>query len=327
MFYLGITGIHEFVEFLLIDEEGRIHGWQKEHSVDLLAEGPSVFRGMIESGIARIFLKTGITFSEIDFCILSIPEYGENADFDEILNQVLSSVFYDGNFLCENDLEVALTAAFGLSPGIVVLAGAGSVALGRNRRNDLARTGGWGNSSGDEAGEYWFFRKLIKIFAKQADQRSNSRLFYHHLKSKVPFLEDHEIISLSLLQLKELQISFKEFLYYVLDEEIQLDNDIQALIHEAVDEIILMILGVVKQIDIDEPIRVSFIGRIFHRYFPIQTLVMDELKKGNKEYLFTKPLLRLSTGTALHALTFRKNITIQVIENLRFEEQRLLNLI
>ena len=48
------------------------------------------------------------------------------------------------------DYEVALEAAVGSGPGVVLIAGTGSVAYGRNAAGETARAGGYGPWIGDE---------------------------------------------------------------------------------------------------------------------------------------------------------------------------------
>jgi glucosamine kinase len=52
------------------------------------------------------------------------------------------------------DAEVAFEDAFGEGEGILIIAGTGSIALGRANGGDLHRVGGWGALLGDEGSAY-----------------------------------------------------------------------------------------------------------------------------------------------------------------------------
>src|SRR5436309_15111053 len=56
------------------------------------------------------------------------------------------------------DIEVALAAAFGDGPGILINAGTGSIAYARGPDGRLHRAGGHGWQLGDEGGGYWLGR-------------------------------------------------------------------------------------------------------------------------------------------------------------------------
>lgn len=57
-----------------------------------------------------------------------------------------------------SDAEAAFLAALGERPGILVLAGTGSIVLGRSRRGRWARAGGLGPLLGDEGSAFWIGR-------------------------------------------------------------------------------------------------------------------------------------------------------------------------
>src|SRR2546422_180458 len=59
------------------------------------------------------------------------------------------------------DAEVALSAAFGRGPGVLVNAGTGSIAYARDPHGGLHRAGGYGWQLGDEGGGYWLGRPAL----------------------------------------------------------------------------------------------------------------------------------------------------------------------
>ena len=61
-----------------------------------------------------------------------------------------------------SDAEAALLGALGGDPGVLVLAGTGSIVLGRDRRGRLARGGGLGPLLGDEGSAFWLGREWLR---------------------------------------------------------------------------------------------------------------------------------------------------------------------
>jgi glucosamine kinase len=59
------------------------------------------------------------------------------------------------------DMVIALEAAFGDGPGVIVIAGTGSIAYGRNSRGQTARAGGWGFAISDEGSGHWIGRAAV----------------------------------------------------------------------------------------------------------------------------------------------------------------------
>ena len=69
------------------------------------------------------------------------------------------------------DYAIAFDDAFGQGPGILLIAGTGSVAVGRGPTGEMARAGGWGPDIGDEGGGAWIGKRALSIVAAATDGR------------------------------------------------------------------------------------------------------------------------------------------------------------
>jgi glucosamine kinase len=70
------------------------------------------------------------------------------------------------------DMAIAMEAAFGTGPGVIVIAGTGSIAYGREARGATARAGGWGFAISDEGSAHWIGRQAIAMLLRAADETS-----------------------------------------------------------------------------------------------------------------------------------------------------------
>jgi N-acetylglucosamine kinase-like BadF-type ATPase len=68
-----------------------------------------------------------------------------------------------------DDTDAALAGAFAGGPGIVVIAGTGSGAAGRDAAGRTVRVGGHGYLLGDEGGGYWIGREAVRAVMRAAD--------------------------------------------------------------------------------------------------------------------------------------------------------------
>jgi glucosamine kinase len=68
------------------------------------------------------------------------------------------------------DMQIALEAAFDTGPGVIVIAGTGSIAYGRDRNGKTARAGGWGFAISDEGSAHWIGRAAISTVLRDADE-------------------------------------------------------------------------------------------------------------------------------------------------------------
>ena len=69
----------------------------------------------------------------------------------------------------ESNARIALEGAFSGQPGIVVIAGAGSIVYGKDERGKIYRAGGWGRLIGDEGSGYAIGREALHTVAKVLD--------------------------------------------------------------------------------------------------------------------------------------------------------------
>jgi glucosamine kinase len=72
-----------------------------------------------------------------------------------------------------NDAELVLSALPG-GVGIALIAGTGSIALGRDARGSSARAGGWGHILGDEGSGYDLGRRCLQAITKATDGRGQA---------------------------------------------------------------------------------------------------------------------------------------------------------
>lgn len=69
------------------------------------------------------------------------------------------------------DVEAAFHDAFGDGPGVLLLAGTGSVAWARDSRGEMARAGGWGQWLGDEGSGWALGIAALRALVRAADGR------------------------------------------------------------------------------------------------------------------------------------------------------------
>src|SRR5258707_293440 len=75
--------------------------------------------------------------------------------------QTIRELIPDSTIYVAGDHVIAHRAAFGISPGVLVISGTGSIAFGRNQAGETARAGGWGPNVSDEGSAFWVGREAV----------------------------------------------------------------------------------------------------------------------------------------------------------------------
>jgi N-acetylglucosamine kinase-like BadF-type ATPase len=98
----------------------------------------------------------------------------------------LLAEFVGGEIEVVGDMVIAMQAAFGAGPGVIVIAGTGSIAYGRNVKGEVARAGGWGFAISDEGSGHWIGRAAVAASMRAYDEgraENASVLFESIMKS------------------------------------------------------------------------------------------------------------------------------------------------
>jgi len=84
---------------------------------------------------------------------------------------MMARIGYGARTLVVNDALIALVSGAHDAPGIVIIAGTGSIVYGRNENGEAARAGGRGHMIGDEGSGYWIGREALAAVMRAADGR------------------------------------------------------------------------------------------------------------------------------------------------------------
>jgi N-acetylglucosamine kinase-like BadF-type ATPase len=117
------------------------------------AVGESVQRAARAAGVEPVFTAVCAGFS------------GGAADKDALTRELIRAEHY----YITHDAEIALCGATAGGPGIIVIAGTGSIAYGRDSQGRTARAGGWGYIYGDEGGAFDIARQAIRAALRQEE--------------------------------------------------------------------------------------------------------------------------------------------------------------
>jgi N-acetylglucosamine kinase-like BadF-type ATPase len=85
-----------------------------------------------------------------------------------IIRNVLAEIV-GGPIDVVGDMHIALEAAVGAGPGVIVIAGTGSIAYGRDAEGTTARAGGWGFAVSDEGSAHWIGRAAVGAVLRASD--------------------------------------------------------------------------------------------------------------------------------------------------------------
>jgi len=167
MHVLGIDAGGTKTVCLLADEHGTIVAESRGQGANLHAAG--------ELGVEKVLhevMEEAIGDHDVVPAAVCLGIAGVDREEEaRTVRAIMRRIGHKSRALVVNDALIALVAGAGDDPGIVIIAGTGSIAYGRNAAGEAARAGGWGHMIGDEGSGYWIGREAIAAVMRAGDGR------------------------------------------------------------------------------------------------------------------------------------------------------------
>ena len=174
MHVLGIDAGGTKTVWLLADEHGRIVSEGRGGGANLHTSGEmeveKVLRHVMETAIG----DGGTAPAAICVGMAGVDREDEARTLHAMMRRIGEKFGHRSHVVVVNDALIALAAGAGDAPGIVIIAGTGSIVYGRNNRDEAARSGGWGHIIGDEGSGYWIGREALASVVRAVDGRGPS---------------------------------------------------------------------------------------------------------------------------------------------------------
>jgi N-acetylglucosamine kinase-like BadF-type ATPase len=167
MYVLGIDAGGTKTVCLLADDSGRVLARSHGGGANLQASGEleveKVLHRLMEETLAQHDVRP-------DAICLGIAGVDRPTD-SQAVQGIMRRIGFKTRVVVVNDALVALVAGAGEQPGIVIVAGTGSIAYGVDGNRRACRAGGWGYLLGDEGGGFWIGRAALSAVVRQFDGR------------------------------------------------------------------------------------------------------------------------------------------------------------
>jgi len=167
MHVLGIDAGGTKTVALLADGDGNILSECRVGAANLRTEGELEVEKVLHTAIDGATDGRSVTLSAVCLGIAGV----DREDDAQLTRDIMRRLGFRSNAVIVNDALIALVAGAGVSPGVVVIAGTGSIAYGVSHRGVAARAGGWGPTLGDEGSGYWVGRRALAAVMRDADGR------------------------------------------------------------------------------------------------------------------------------------------------------------
>ena len=164
--FVGIDGGQSSTAALIGDESGRVLGAGTGGPCNHTAsgEGGERLRRAITESVSMACAQAGLERA-VRFAVACCGMSGGPDDKRAILEELLPA----DRLIIAMDAEITLAGATTTGRGIIVIAGTGSIAFGRNEAGATARAGGWGHVFGDEGSAFDIVRQALRAALREEE--------------------------------------------------------------------------------------------------------------------------------------------------------------
>jgi glucosamine kinase len=175
-FYLGIDGGGTKTRCVLGDET-TVLASAMTGGCSVIRAGEQAAREALHGAIRQVCEAAKISPDRVGAVCVGATG-AARPEIAEKVRHIILEIIPNGSRKIEfvGDTVIALEAACGKGPGVVVIAGTGSIAYGQNAEGQSARAGGWGFAISDEGSGYWIGRSAVAAILSAQDQQRETAL-------------------------------------------------------------------------------------------------------------------------------------------------------
>lgn len=174
------------------------------------------------------------------------------------------------------DAEIALYGATNGAPGLVIIAGTGSICCGINTKRKRACSGGWGPIAGDEGSGFNIARRALQSIAQASDGRGQKTVLSESAREyfRADTIED---VAMAIYAPKMKHERLAGFARCVIEAARKGDKVALEITSDAGKDLGSLAVAVIKQLDMQrDKFQIAYVGSIF--------------KAGE---ILTKPMLKI----------------------------------
>jgi N-acetylglucosamine kinase-like BadF-type ATPase len=240
----------------------------------------------LDEATAKAFAAAGIPRHPARAACLGLAGVGREED-RQLVHQWAERVELAADVEVTTDVRLLLSAGTPEGWGVAIVAGTGSIALGRSPDGRSARAGGWGYLLGDEGSGYALTLAALRAIACMADERGPATRLAPVLLNRLGLQQPQELIGAvyrggvggmdrtALAALAPL----------VLEQADDNDAVASAIVQDAADELALAVAAVVKQLNLPRgfPLAIAgglLLGSTSYREKLLQALAKRQIRQG-----------------------------------------------
>jgi N-acetylglucosamine kinase-like BadF-type ATPase len=286
----GVDGGGTGTRAVIMDQQQRVIGEGRSGPSNPLRVGIASAATNVREAIDRASAEAAVHRDDIAFATVGLAGV-RRKDIHECTLQKLNECLKEIKSIeLLPDSDIALYGATDGRPGLVVIAGTGSICCGRNAQRKRYCAGGWGPIVGDEGGASWIARKALQAVAHAADGRGPETMLTSAVLKyfKVEAADD---LSTAIYSPSMTNDRLAGFSREVLRVARAGDQVAEAILNEAGKELAIAAIAVIKRLRMEkEEFPVAYVGGVYGAGDLVLGPMEERIKTVAKRAYMSQPL-------------------------------------
>ncbi len=299
-YVVGVDGGGTRTRALLVDEQGRVLAQAEGGVSNVQVVGPdklAVVVGEVLEGLRR---ECGMGGLIPDHMYLGLAGAGRPGD-REAAHAALTRAGVARSLTVDTDAAIALAGAFPDGPGIIVIAGTGSICFGKSASGEVVRCGGWGYLLGDEGSGYFVGREALLAALKDLDGRGPATSLRRRLEQACGVERIDQVISRVYGGDLD-RAAIASFAPLVFEEAAAGDQVAAGIVQTTGHELGKLAATVALRLGLkDRQVNVALVGSVFNQRPVLEPLMREELAKVSATVNVDWPRFEPVAGAAILA--------------------------
>lgn len=297
-YWLGVDGGGTSCRAAILDQAGRLVGEGHADAANFLRVGLEKAILHIRQSVEEACQRAGIDPAWIHAACFGLAGVS-HPDHNRRMINALRETFPIGEILLETDARVALAGATGNLPGVVIIAGTGSIACGINARGRFARAGGWGPTMGDEGSGSYIGRRALEAVVMAYDYRGEPTIMMDPVLRHFGVSSPPELPPVIYDSPAEVASRIAQLSRIVVNAAQQNDRVATRILGDAAVELAKAAIAVIEQLRMEhETFRVACVGGVFEAGDLIINPLRDEIRRIARHATVDAPLEPPMIGAA-----------------------------
>lgn len=303
MYVLGIDGGGTKTTGVISDEQGKVVAWETVGASNQNGAEISVVKGEFNKLFSSLKRQNEEAFSRVTTVFAGMSGV-DRPDAKKVINSIISELSPSNvSIIIDNDGVNALYSGTLGNPGIVQIAGTGSISFGINNQGERGRVGGWGYLIDDDGSGYSIGRDALIAVYRSFDERGSKTILtekiLHHFQVSSP--PDLVKLIYAVGKSREMVSPISKLVVEAADEGDMVANHI---LQQSGEKIAESIVSLIRKLfsKHNGTIPVVLVGGVFNRDDLFIPIIESNIENSGLNVIITKPVIQPVGGAVIAAL-------------------------